>query len=203
MKKIPWFILILIILILGGGLAYAKSAGFLDIFLSKDNNEAKQVAREAVFPDTIGDYILNTSRINVEEPCRDLSTSSDTKNIASGKVCLSETNAQYRNPNDKKTVFVQLQRVTEGADLYKLVIKSLGRSEIISDYNIVRFDNHKFAWFPREDFGTLFITEGMYTIDENGNESIDYKLDANGQNAVAQYFFKKYPPVDELNPTKE
>ncbi|MEI7709206.1 MAG: hypothetical protein WCI76_00660 [bacterium] len=198
-KKI--FIIITLIAMLVGGVIYAENAGLIDVFSNPDTHLAKDFAKIAVFPESIGTYVRTESFVSVQDECTDLAKSSDSASKGlSGTVCTRIATAMYKDDAAKKSVFVHFAKVTEGKEPYVLYMKAFSKPDKIDQYEVIRIEDHELGWFPQDVFDVLVTQEGQFTLNSDGGMSMSYGK-ATGQNAVSQYFLNKYPPVKESDPT--
>lgn len=192
-KKV--FIVVALIVVIVGGAVYAENIGLIDVFSSSDTNSAKNFAKIAVFPESIGSYVRTESFVSVQDECIDLSKSADSSTMGlSGNVCTRIATAMYKDDIAKKSVFVHLAKVTKGKESYVSYMRAFSKPANINQYNVIRIENHELGWFPQEVFDVLITQEGEFKLNSSGNMSLTYGT-ATGQNAVTQYFINKYPPT--------
>jgi len=191
-------IIALVVLILGG-LAYAWNKDMVSFLLTSEERERRENQRIAqLFPDALGDYVIqteNTRKVEFMKECRIIEEHPDLANLSvKGEVCGKNAMAEYRQSGSDKVVFVQTSIVEKGKDLYLDLLKEMGESEKLGDYDVIRIEGHELGWYPVKTFDVIVTAEGTWKNHEGG---VGYSYDnlATGSNPVLQYFINKYPPV--------
>jgi len=169
------------------------------------NDAQKEInSAESLFPEVFGDYTLyisNLKKVQIDEECRNVEDSSDLKSTGiTGEVCIKTFIGQYRKTSENKVVFVHLNKVISGKDIYELIFNKMSKKDVLGKYSIFRIEQHELAWVPFSSFDFIFTQEGIWTTDSDGGESMSYKQKATGSNPITQYFINKYPPATLVVP---
>ncbi len=197
MKKILWTLLsALIVIVVAGGFAYAYmgDSQLFDRLYSPEEQELRKLNRAAKdFPSQIGNYALFSGKgrpIQFETECN---------TINGEESCVDNIRAEYHQIDGNKTIFVSLLTFSKGKGSTTEYLRALGKSAVIQSYpyEVYRLEAHELGWFPKNTYDFVLTQEGTYTLHTDGGESVTYKNQATGENAVATYFIQKYPPVLE------
>jgi len=200
MKKII-FILIIILILFAGGIAFAyfSNSPLLDRFLSSEMRQAREIQRiRKIFPDKLDEYLLygrSPEKIRVSNECRNIEDHPDIDvGGLTGEVCQKIIIGEYRQTAGDRVVFIHLSQIVKGKDIFMALLKKSTQADKLGNYNIMRIERHELGWYPVSNFDVILTQEGTVESGSNGSENMSYKEMASGDNTVTQYFISKYPP---------
>lgn len=201
MKKIILFILIILILTtIGFGFVYAEKASIINIFLTPEEKELKEIQRlREMFPEKLGTYELyglTPEKIQVKLECDDVEKHPDTRDTElAGKICVKTIITEYREIVSNKIIFVHFSQIYEGREISQQLFERFTKKEKLGNFDVVRIENHEIGWSPASAFDFILTQEGIVKPGKSGGESMNYGT-ATGNNPVTQYFIEKYPPSE-------
>lgn len=140
------------------------------------NTESQEELIAKMFPDKIGDYSLDKNNLKPQYECQNVGEKSE-------KVCGYYAVGQYRS--QKKAVFVQILKMTQGADAQKNLLSQYAQKDKIGNYNIMRVESYEIVWISNDN---LILTQEI--------SDSKYVEKATGDNPVTQYFLANYSPVN-------
>ncbi len=185
-------VVVAIIIVGGGSLAYARNAGYIDLFLSPQEKEQRELKRlKTLFPDQLGDFVLygnSPEKIWLKNKCVSFPYQSNIE------LCTKTVLAEYRRVESNEVVFVHLNKVTKGNEAYKELMQKLSRADKLGNYNISRLEQAEIGWFPASQFDSIITQEGRYDLSSGGNGQYHYDQMATGDNQVTQYFLTQFSP---------
>ena len=204
-------LIVFLILAIGGGVyIYAEiDSPAFDRFFSETKQKEREITRlRKNFPDLIGSYALyerNPDKIRVASECGRVEGHPDTRSSGiTGEVCSKTIIGQYRDTSSDKVVFIHLNILIKGGDIFNALYEKLSKPDVINDYKVFRIENHEIGWNPLQDFDTVLTQEGRWKTGADGSENFSYRETATGNNSVTQHFLTKFPPgVSSLDRTNE
>jgi len=200
------FIAIIIIIILGAAAliyylypnVYNDALNSYEDYKKSQSNARIQEKLESYFPQTIGEYTLDTTLgrgRDVEAGCEKVGDHPDTKSFnITGEVCMETYYGAYKTKNNK-VVFVSLLTITKGSDIFEGLMKKMSTPLTLNGYSMIRVESHEIAWYPKSGPITAVLTqEGTWVTNEGGWGMMRYGK-ATGANEVTKAFIEKYPPA--------
>ena len=183
---------IIILVAIGGGIFL-----YLDSRVNNEGPNELDLAQE-LFPQTIYDYDLvgsSPAKIEISGDCRKIEKSSDFRRSGiTGEICLKTIRGRYQQTAGNKVVFVILNKITQGKEIYDLIIDEFTTKDRLNNFEIVRFEKSELGWFPIDLSVDCVMTQiGTFKISEDG-VSYEYANKAMGNDPVTQYFIGKHPP---------
>lgn len=149
-------------------------------------------------PQTIGNYKLVESSnkgSNAEPVCNEFGSHPDIvwTNL-SGELCARGIRIEYFDEQTNKGVFVMLTDITRGIDLYKKYLSLITKPVQVGEFRLLRLESHEIFWYTPKGYDVIMTQEFTREALPEGGYKNNYGT-ATGDNAVTQYFLKKYEHV--------